>query len=293
MKKNFMMRLASFLLVAVLISTSAISGTYAKYVTQDSGDDEARVAKWGVEVIVSGTLFGEHYYDKDDATYPNKISAVAKDSVDSLNGDNVVAPGTENLEGMSFKVTGIPEVSGEITADANGQEIFLGTGHWGVLVVAPGVNEASKIDDYYIASGTNYVKATAYVAGTTYYEMHDYVNVANTYYPIIWNGNNSVRLADFASSLETAMIASFDPGDDLNNATNRTLQLKWVWPFTSGHDGEDTILGNLFDGNNDGIVVVSQDNVTYAAPEAATTAEAGKYCVNISFDATITVTQTD
>ena len=31
MKRNVMMRLASFLLVAVLISTSAISGTYAKY----------------------------------------------------------------------------------------------------------------------------------------------------------------------------------------------------------------------------------------------------------------------
>ena len=54
MKKNVMMRLASFLLVAVLISTSAISGTYAKYVTTAEGKETARVAKWGVQVGVAG-----------------------------------------------------------------------------------------------------------------------------------------------------------------------------------------------------------------------------------------------
>ena len=43
MKKNKMMRLASFLLIAVLLTTSVISGTFAKYVTTDAQWDSARV----------------------------------------------------------------------------------------------------------------------------------------------------------------------------------------------------------------------------------------------------------
>ena len=64
MRKNKMMRAASALLVAVLLTTSTISGTFAKYVTQDSAKDVARVAKWGVELQVEGNLFGETYVDE-------------------------------------------------------------------------------------------------------------------------------------------------------------------------------------------------------------------------------------
>ncbi len=50
MKKNKMMRIASVLLVAVLLSTCAISGTFAKYVTTFEGTDTAKVATWAVTV---------------------------------------------------------------------------------------------------------------------------------------------------------------------------------------------------------------------------------------------------
>lgn len=50
MKKNKIMRIASVLLVAVILTTCAISGTFAKYVTSGSGSDTARVAKFGVTV---------------------------------------------------------------------------------------------------------------------------------------------------------------------------------------------------------------------------------------------------
>ena len=43
-------RILFTLLVAVMISTCAISGTFAKYVTEATGTDTARVAKFGVEV---------------------------------------------------------------------------------------------------------------------------------------------------------------------------------------------------------------------------------------------------
>ena len=66
MKKNRMMRLASVLLVLTLLSTSVISGTFAKYVTSDQASDTARVAKFGVVVSASGSLFGTDYVQKDD-----------------------------------------------------------------------------------------------------------------------------------------------------------------------------------------------------------------------------------
>ena len=89
MKKNVMMRLASFLLVAVLISTSAISGTYAKYVTSASSEDKARVAYWGFQSTNSMDLTGL-FKDAYDTT------------VDSVNGDDVIAPGTAGSATFAF-----------------------------------------------------------------------------------------------------------------------------------------------------------------------------------------------
>ena len=46
MKTNIMMRVASTLLIAVLLSTCAISGTFAKYIT--SADAEELITSAGV-----------------------------------------------------------------------------------------------------------------------------------------------------------------------------------------------------------------------------------------------------
>lgn len=108
MKKNVMMRLASFLLVAVLISTSAISGTYAKYVTEGSASDTARVAKFGVEVSVSADAFATEY-DADTTVTDVSGTAIAKTVVSSTT-DKLVAPGTKGTLGVTG-VTGTPEVA--------------------------------------------------------------------------------------------------------------------------------------------------------------------------------------
>ena len=50
MKTNKIMRIASGLLVAVLLSTCVISGTFAKYVSTYDGTDSARVATWAFEI---------------------------------------------------------------------------------------------------------------------------------------------------------------------------------------------------------------------------------------------------
>lgn len=106
MKKNTMMRVASALLVAVLLTTCAISGTFAKYVSSTSDSDTARVAKWGWgSTAITIDLF--------DTSYDN--------SVESSNTDNVIAPGTRKsasivyVAGNTFK----PEVDYKLTFTAD------------------------------------------------------------------------------------------------------------------------------------------------------------------------------
>ena len=108
MKKNKMMRLASALLVAVLLSTCTISGTYAKYVTKGTGTDTARVAKFGVVVTPNGVMFDKNYAEEDpDFTLDTN-------SVKSSNEWKVVAPGTTK-EMDNVVITGIPEVATRIS----------------------------------------------------------------------------------------------------------------------------------------------------------------------------------
>lgn len=88
MKKNVMMRIASVLLICVLVTTCGISGTFAKYVTTRTGSDEARVAKWGFgTTAIELELFATDYTD-----------AVSSET------DNIVAPGT----GKEYTIVLIP-----------------------------------------------------------------------------------------------------------------------------------------------------------------------------------------
>ena len=111
MKKNRMMRLASILLVCVLLSTSVISGTFAKYTTSDSAQDSARVAKWGVNIIATGDeAFAEKYDDAASATGTKVVSSVS--------GQDVLAPGTNGTLG-GIAITGQPEVMVNVTVTAD------------------------------------------------------------------------------------------------------------------------------------------------------------------------------
>lgn len=92
MKKNRMMRLASILLVCVLLSTSVISGTFAKYTTTVTSDDKARVAYWGFQSSNSMNITGLFA----DA-YGTTVDSVG------ANGDDVLAPGTYGKTTFQFK----------------------------------------------------------------------------------------------------------------------------------------------------------------------------------------------
>ena len=102
MKKNKMMRIASVLLVAVILTTCAISGTFAKYVTSGNGSNNARVAKFGVTVTGTADTFKETYA-KDDTGFTLAANTV-------VSTEDVVAPGTSGSM-AAFTITGTPEVA--------------------------------------------------------------------------------------------------------------------------------------------------------------------------------------
>ncbi len=108
MKKNKTMRFASLLMVMTLLSTCAISGTFAKYVTEGSASDSARVAKWGVTVTATSDGFEKSYAaDDDDTTFEQTVIAT----------EDVVAPGTSGTL-TDVTLSGTPEVAVKVSYEA-------------------------------------------------------------------------------------------------------------------------------------------------------------------------------
>ncbi len=301
MKKNLFLKLASGLLVLCLASTCAIGTTFAKYVTGDKASDTARVAHWGITVALSGTLFGTDYA----ATTADTIVATSQ-NVDSSNTDNIVAPGTKNDIGFQVKLTGTPEVQYEVTAGLNSvdiEDIFLGAGEWGVMVPVYGVNDATDISKLYTETGGVYTLngSTAYVAGKTYYALHDYVNLTDAYYPISWNvakaGADATYTVTDERNLTTIATDLKDAIDGLtgiaNNALDVTYTLTWNWAFDDtdnvySNDGADTILGNLM-ANDTTNKVVKMSGTTYTSALV----DGVDYNLEIKFGLNVTVEQVD
>ena len=120
MKKNVMMRVASVLLIAVLMSTCVISGTFAKYTTSETGSDSARVAKWGVtiDVTVDGAFATE--YEATVTKNDESGSAIANTVVNVTDdGKNLVAPGTSGDLLENATISGTPEVAVNVKKVAN------------------------------------------------------------------------------------------------------------------------------------------------------------------------------
>lgn len=211
MKKNMMMRLASVLLIAVLMSTCAISGTFAKYVTSDSGSDTARVAHWGVKITPNGALF-EKEYGKYDTTY-----TLGANTVVSSDEWKVVAPGT--TDGLTeIVLTGTPEVATRVTYDAT-------------VVLGP----------WTLSDSTEYCPVYFTIEGKTYGIDADCGITCDV---------KATSVADLASKVEAAIEAckkDYAPNTDLYAMNGDYPSVSWAWKFYTdeAHDVKDTELGNL------------------------------------------------
>lgn len=207
MKKNKMMRLASGLLVAVLISTSTISGTFAKYVTEESSTDTARVAEFGVRITANGQTFT----DKHEGIEANWTG---KNTVDG-EGENVVAPGTKG-DMVKMSLTGKPEVAVRVTYDLTTFDLTDWTLYDGTTEYCPVIFTING-DTF----GTNDTTAT-----------NKFDTVA--------------QLQEAILSAVNGYSKEYAPNTDLTGVGDDSLAISWEWPFSvdRDHDIKDTILGD-------------------------------------------------
>lgn len=299
MKKNNAMRAAGCLLIATLLSTCAVSGTFAKYVTSDSTQDTARVAKFGVTAAVSGDLFGTSYAAASDNSIQAWTSATAgavtADAANAASAENVVAPGTKNATGMTIAVSGKPEVTTQLTLSkmkdkTSGKsyvnsDIELVSGNYAVMVPVTVTVTADNVANYYKKVDNTFVQATT--GETTYYELKDAAELTADYLPIQWKvtrtASGSTTNTDCAGvdavwtqlSLSTTAQA---PNTDLATAIG-SAQITWEWPFEAGdaetntttvikaNDRKDTILGDMIAAQK------TADETWFVVKESATAGE--------------------
>ena len=213
MRKNKMMRLASALLVAVLLTTCAISGTFAKYVTEGTSTDTARVAKWGVVITAATDTMFDKEYDGDVYT-----DLAVKTDV-AYGDNNLVAPGTTgSLTDMTL--SGKPEVAVSVTYEAT--VTFTG---WTI----------NSTEDYFPIVFTLEGKTYGVEGnGTLDYKFAD-----------------SAALAAGLKTAIEALAKEYDVNTDLSTVATNAPTLSWAWAFEPAagntyHTNEkDTKLGDL------------------------------------------------
>lgn len=218
MKKNVMMRVASIMLVLVLMSSSVISGTFAKYVTSGSATTSARVAKWGVTFEAdTDKLFKNEY---NYVTTPTGLSSTY--SVKATT--KVVAPGTSGT-GYSFTTKhtdgNAPEVSYLVTfkMDPATETVYLKEG--GIFYYPVKYTLTVGAQDVIVDSNSLAAVKEALEKCQYMYDVD-----TNKYY---------TRLEDSANWTE------------FTGAGAPELILSWEWDFyvNDATDVKDTMLGNL------------------------------------------------
>lgn len=205
MKKNAMLKVAAVVLVAVLLTTCAISATFAKYVTENvtKSSAEARVAKWGVEVNTTAlatldTLFLKEYNsDGNDADGAEEVVSFEL-------ADEVVAPGTYNMITIDSVATGKPEVSGQITTTAD-----------------------LKLANWTVADDVQYCPLVFYVNKTPISNVTSMADLETA----------------VENAIKQAGTKAFDANEDLE-AEKYTITIEWEWLFEGTNDVNDTYLAD-------------------------------------------------
>ena len=211
MKKDKLLTIFFVMCIVLLVSLSLVSVSYARYRTNSSSQDSAKVAGWGVEINTSSpSIFEEKYYKGNNQLVVSSTSSV-------------VAPGTSGTN--SFTITGTPEVSSMFIIDIEANsDVFLKSGTYLNLTT-----DHIKDDVFLIPDGNDYYPITYTL------EVKE-----GTSLPVII-GTGKLR------DIENALIAYqethykdeiFSPGTDLNT----TFTISWRWASNLNNNA-DTWLG--------------------------------------------------
>ena len=248
--KGRLARITVIIAAIAIMTTSLAVGTFAKYATGDNTSDTARVAKWGVtvDINVGDGMFAQSY----DGT------VVASESV------NVVAPGTKNDTGVTFTITGKPEVRSKVL----------------ITITDKDGNNPKDVFLHLDGKTTYYpVKFTLVQTSSASGILPDYdQNVVGEDGILVKDGT----LADVQAVLTAYSGTEYAPNTDLA----ASFKLTWKWDFgndddtISGNDIYDTALGDLAAG----LTVTTVDGVAIDADD---------YNLWLDYKINITIVQVD
>lgn len=225
MKKNKMMRLASVLLVLVMLTTCVISGTFAKYVTADDAHDEARVAKWGIDITATDDGDSQTVIDtKNDAT---EVEIATNKEL------KLLAPGTKgNL--AEVKISGTPEVGFDVTV-----AVDLELANWTAnsAVYCPLVFTVT-------ANGT----PTKFEIGATYADteaLEEAIEQAIIDALLETSSAPNATPENYGGTDGTIYACQYAPNATFYS-TEKTVKIDWEWAYSTNdaNDKLDTILGD-------------------------------------------------
>ena len=217
MTKNNAMRLGSVMLVLALLTTCALSGTFAKYVTStNSTANTARVAKWGITLTAdtASTKGFQKTYAATDATKTASSNLITNSVISTA---NVLAPGTSGDLGTAT-ISGTPEVAGKITlADST-------------------------------VTLSNWTETSSSATGAYYCPIKVTIKTGNQTQTLKGTDYNNVTA--FKNAIETALdnATVYFAANTAISATVPTIS--WEWPFDDNSvsakqtDAKDTSLGN-------------------------------------------------
>lgn len=245
MRKNKMLRMASALLMLVLLTTSVVGGTFAKYVTTSTATETARVAKWGVTFTTGSDLFAAAYVDTavtDDTATVKTIVANTK----------LVAPGTKGT-GFGIKKTSAnaPEVSYQMTIKLDASAKVP------TLKYTPTGSTATDYNPvkFSVYNGTTEIKANLSLSELT--TLFDGQHIIYTY-------DVGARKYYVDKDLD-GMISETEKANSEVDAPD--IKIKWEWAYEDAtnkslYDELDTILGNKAASNSTAIDSYSNGTIS-------------------------------
>ncbi len=288
MKKNWFLRIAGLMLALAMITSCFVGSTFAKYITKAEGTDNARVAKWGVLLSVTGNAFATQYAAEDEAY----LAAEGEYSV--VADTQVVAPGTNSeLVGSNLvgHVGGTPEVAARYSITGTVTDIVLPAGtyvdythlvdqgngtylytdtfelekdyspvKWNMVISGKGA-EINLADALYENLPANLIDAAENYGltpnGCSFFDAVKILKkVADneTYVQVVEAALGSIVSGgrnfqlDVTDDGEFTLSYDFDP----NKEMDFTFELSWEWAFEQEdvelYDKADTYLGNFVAG---------------------------------------------
>lgn len=242
-----MMRIISALLCLVLLSTSILSGIFAKYVVQKSADfGSIAFKKWGITVTANSNLAAEYKKGKDFVA----ISATTAN-------EKVFAPGTTGNIAYFYVKSTAPEVDYKI--DFNGTAT-IGNGYTTIrdsegkkveyfpiifYLVAYDINSNGTIKasiptnaenmtmDFTVGdrnkiSDTEFVGMVDLDTANRIYSFENFTNIQG------WLKGEDVYEDDYEAGYTGGLNTIFDSPTITNGtAMKRVYAIQWCWPYDS------------------------------------------------------------